>query len=141
MNRIVRDDGFHPDDLENREFVTAETLSAGVEAPVLLRLDCDADPGDLPRHFAWISAIRIHFPNFADGRGFSLAFRLRQLGYEGRIGATGHLIADQYPQARRSGFDEIVIDELLAARQPEPQWLARSAWRTGFYQQHLLRSA
>ena len=141
MNRIVRDDGFHRDDLEHGEFLTLERLEAGVEAPVLLQLEPDADPGDLPRHFAWISGIRIHFPNFTDGRGFSLAARLRQLGYGGRLGAFGHLIADQYSQARRSGFDEVVINELMAARQPESQWLAKSGWRQRSYQAHILRSA
>ena len=141
MGQVVRDDGFHPDDLENCEFVGTERLEAGVEAPVLLQLEADADPDDLQRHFAWISAIRIRFPNFADGRGFSLAARLRQLGFSGRLGACGHLIADQYPQARRSGFDEVVIDELMAVRQPEPQWLAGAHWRRFSYQRHILRSA
>ena len=141
MGRIVRDDGFHPDDLGNCEFVDLERLEAGVEAPVLLLLEADADPGDLQRHFAWISAIRIRFPNFADGRGFSLAARLRQLGYADRLGACGHLIADQYPQARRSGFDEVVFDALMAVRQPEPQWLAGAGWRRFSYQRRILRSA
>ncbi len=138
MSFIVRDDGFHPDDLEGCEFASVGQLDAGVEAPVLLQLEPDADPVELPRHFPWISAIRIRFPDFNDGRGFSLAFRLRQLGFAGRLGANGHLIADQYPLARRSGFDEVVIDAARAARQPEPQWLSRSGWRQATYQQRLL---
>lgn len=141
MSRIVRDDGFHADDLEGLEFVSVEQLNAGVEAPVVLKLEADADPSDLPRQFPWISSIRISFPNFSDGRGFSLAFRLRQLGFSGRLSACGPLISDQYPLARRSGFDEVVIDDLMARRQPEPHWLAKANWRQQSYQQQLLRSA
>jgi len=139
MHVLVRDDGFHPDDLGSVAFITLDRLARGVESPVPLMLESDDDPAELPVYFPWISAIRIRFPSFDDGRGFSLAVRLRQLGYQGRLGATGHLISDQYPQARRSGFDEVVIDELMAARQPEPHWLAKSAWKSGDYQQHLLQ--
>ena len=141
MGRIVRDDGFHADDLAGLEFVTVELLNAGVEGPVLLQLEADADPGDLRRHFPRIFVIRIRFPSFSDGRGFSLAYRLRQLGFSGRLSASGPLISDQYPLARRSGFDEVVIDDLMAKRQPEPHWLAKANWRQRSYQQQLLRRA
>ncbi len=69
-----------------------------------------------------VSAIRIPFPSFADGRGFSIAKRLRQMGYEGLLRAKGHILADQYPLALRSGFDEIELLAPLAGRQPERQW-------------------
>ena len=39
--------------------------------------------------------------------------------------------------ARRVGFDEVEIDESLAARQPEDQWLARANWRDNWYQARL----
>jgi|GEM_PF-516560 len=48
--------------------------------------------------------------------------------------AKGHVIADQYAMARRSGFDEIEIDNALAARQPEAQWVYRANWRDHDYQ-------
>jgi uncharacterized protein (DUF934 family) len=83
--------------------------------------------------------IRIHFPSFADGRGFTLARQLRQMGYTGRLRAYGHVLADQYAMARRSGFDEVAIDDDLAARQPEDQWLARANWQAHDYQARLGR--
>jgi uncharacterized protein (DUF934 family) len=49
----------------------------------------------------------------------------------------GHVLADQYGMARRVGFDEVEIDEGLAQRQPEDQWLARANWREHFYQGRL----
>lgn len=68
------------------------------------------------------SAIAIPFPSFADGRGFSIAQRLRRLGFTGTLRARGHVLADQYPLALRSGFDEVEISDELAARQGEAQW-------------------
>jgi uncharacterized protein (DUF934 family) len=51
--------------------------------------------------------------------------------------AKGHVLADQYAMARRSGFDEIEIDDALAARQPEEQWLYRADWQNHHYQARL----
>ena len=84
--------------------------------------------------------IRIPFPDFNDGRGFSLAKRLRQLGYEGVLRAQGYLIADQYRMARLSGFDEIEIDDLLAARQPEWLWQSQVMKKNLSYQERLLKT-
>ena len=82
-------------------------------------------------------AIRIDFPAFADGRGFTLARRLRLLGFAGRLRAAGHLLPDQYAMARRSGFDEVEISDDIAARQPESHWLRRADWRAHDYQSRL----
>jgi phosphoadenosine phosphosulfate reductase len=108
---LVRDDGFHP-------------RSGEPEAS----LAPDTDPATLADHLG-LSLIAVEFPAFTDGRGFTLARRLRELGYKGRLRATGKLIADQYAMARRVGIDEVEIGPDLAARQPEEQWLARADWR------------
>ena len=77
----------------------------------------------MPPH---LRLIRIDFPSFADGRGFTLARLIRLLGFMGRLRAKGHVIADQYAMARRLGFDEIEISPDLAKRQPEEHWLFRA---------------
>ena len=81
--------------------------------------------------------VRIDFPSSADGRGFTLAAMLRRAGYKGRLRAKGHVLADQYAMARRSGFDEVEIDEALATRQPEDQWQFRADWQNHNYQARL----
>jgi uncharacterized protein (DUF934 family) len=87
---------------------------------------------ELPNNFdiealdPWIRRlvlVSVLFPKSADGRGFSMATRLRRLGFKGELRATGHLIADQYALARSCGFDTVEIPEALAARQPEPHWM------------------
>jgi uncharacterized protein (DUF934 family) len=117
---IMRDDGFHRDDwagpvLEIAAEGRPESLAELLAAPVL----------------------RLRFAAFSDGRGFTLARRLRAAGYAGRLRAAGPLLADQYAMARRSGFDEVEISPELAARQPEAQWHARANWRENDYQTRL----
>lgn len=121
---LVTDNGFQPDPHANTDFLPLNAAeSGGGDHPLALALANDADPRAVARHFGYIEVIAVDFPHFADGRGFSLARRLRLLGYQGRLRAKGHLIADQYPMARACGFDEVEVPEELAARQPEVQWI------------------
>jgi uncharacterized protein (DUF934 family) len=130
MTVIVRDDGFHPED-----WAAGFAPPAANAAPRGLDLGPDADIAALD--LSGVEAIRIAFQKFSDGRGFTLARRLRDAGFSGRLRAKGHVIADQYAMARRSGFDEVEIDADLAARQPEAQWLARANWRAHDYRSRL----
>ena len=135
MSIIVTDTGFEADDWTHG-FTAPENLAAN--APVIsIDLASDTDPDMLAGRIDAIDMIRVDFPSFADGRGFTIARRLRLMGYQGRLRAKGHVIADQYAMARRSGFDEVEISEDLAARQPEDQWLARAEWRAHDYQSRL----
>ncbi|GFE64034.1 DUF934 domain-containing protein [Litoreibacter roseus] len=137
MSVIVSDAGFKPDDWDY-DFIALEDLPANHAGPVLsIDLPSDADPNTLSNRLAEIDMIRIDFPSFADGRGFTIARRLRLMGFEGRLRAKGHVIADQYAMARRSGFDDVEIDEDLARRQPENQWRDRAGWQTHDYQSRL----
>lgn len=132
---IVTDTGFAPDDLD-AAFAPSDALPDG---PVAIDVASDADLTPVLDRLADATAIRVAFPSFADGRGFTIARRLRRAGYAGRLRAEGHLIADQYAMARRCGFDEVEIDAARAARQPEAQWLARADWRAQDYQARLGR--
>jgi len=121
---IVTDNGFADDQAAAPLLSLTALESGGGEAGAGLEIPNDIDARELAPHFNKVDLIAIAFPNFADGRGFSLARRLRALGYRGRLRAKGHVIADQYPMARACGFDEVQIDETLARRQPEAHWLA-----------------
>jgi uncharacterized protein (DUF934 family) len=133
MTVIVTDTGFAPD-THARGFSALEALT---DASGSVDLPSDADPRALTSYLDGLSMIRVDFPSFADGRGFSIARALRRMGYAGRLRARGHVLADQYAMARRSGFDEVEIDDVLAARQPEAQWLARADWRAHDYRSRL----
>ncbi|MDG4650051.1 DUF934 domain-containing protein [Roseibacterium sp. SDUM158017] len=97
----------------------------------------DDDVAALAGRLEGIGLIRVAFGSFADGRGFTVARRLRAMGYAGRLRACGHVLADQYAMARRAGFDEVEIGAVLAARQDEAQWRARADWREGDYRARL----
>jgi uncharacterized protein (DUF934 family) len=137
MSVIVTDAGFGADDWSHG-FRTVEQLPANDDEPVIaVDLSSDADLSTLVGRLAAIDLIRIDFPSFADGRGFTLARNLRRMGFQGRLRARGHVIADQYAMARRAGFDEVEISDDLARRQPQDQWLRRAGWRAHDYQARL----
>ncbi len=136
MSVIVTDSGFGADDWQGR-YITADQPAANDCGSVALDLDPDAQVEALADKLDAVKLVRVAFPSFADGRGFSIARRLRLMGYQGRLRAAGHVIADQYVMARRSGFDEVEISDDLAKRQPEPQWQARANWRAHDYQSRL----
>lgn len=123
---IVRDTGFTPDD-----------WTKGFEGADVLDLTSDANIDAYLDTLGSITLIRVDFPSFADGRGFTLARLLRLKGYSGRLRAKGHILADQYAMARRAGFDEVEISAELAARQPEDQWVSRADWQAHDYQSRL----
>ncbi len=83
----------------------------------------DTDSDALKPWFARVALISVLFPKSADGRGFSIATKLRRLGFGGELRATGHLIADQYALARGCGFDTVEISDAQAVRQPEAHWV------------------
>lgn len=133
MTVIVTDTGFAPDGF-NGGFVALEEAPNGAPA---LDLPSDTDPATLTGRLDGVEAIRVDFPSFADGRGFTIARQLRLMGFTGRLRARGHVIADQYAMARRAGFDEVEISDELAARQPEDQWTFRANWQAHDYQARL----
>lgn len=140
MSIIVNDEGFSvegdaPQALELKHLRRSDTGGHTVTVP------SDTQAEELKDFLNQTVTVRIEFPSFADGRGFSLAKRLRLMGYKGRIRAAGHVLADQYPNARRSGFDDVEISEDLAKRQPEAQWLAHANWADHDYQARLRRAS
>ncbi len=133
MTVIVKDTGFGPDDW-TLGYIAMGDMSASSPSAHAVDVPSDADPELLRFLLDQVDLIRIDFPSFADGRGFTIARRLRLMNYQGRLRAKGHVIADQYAMARRSGFDEVEIDADLATRQPEAQWMSRANWRENDYQ-------
>jgi len=121
---------------EPAAFVRPEALAhALADGAVALDLDAAADIAALAPHLPRLGLIRIAFAGLADGRGFSLARRLRLLGHRGRLRALGPLIPDQRAALLGCGFDEVELAaELLdrqggsgawAARPSEPPFLRR----------------
>lgn len=99
-----------------------------------LHLSNDVEGREAAAWFDRVALISVDFPSFADGRGFSLGKRLRALGFNGRLRASGPLIADQYAYLRACGFDEVETPLRVSNRQPEAHWKAAAAAISTGYQ-------
>ena len=60
-----------------------------------------------------VRLVEVDFPKFRDGRGFSSARILREMGYTGEIKATGDVLLDLVYFMRRCGFDSFAPDAPL----------------------------
>lgn len=85
--------------------------------PVGVWLKPDDDPQALAGDVESLALIAVHFPKFADGRGYSTAVLLRtRLGYRGELRAFGDVGRDQLFYLQRVGFDAF---SLASHRDPE----------------------
>ncbi|MBO9477746.1 DUF934 domain-containing protein [Shimia sp. R11_0] len=130
MTVLITDEGFGTDDW-TLGFSPLDDAANDVAA---LDVPSDTDPADVIDRLSGVQMVRVDFPSFADGRGFTIARQLRLAGFTGRLRAKGHVISDQYAMARRCGFDEIEISDELAQRQPESEWNFRADWQAHDYQ-------
>ncbi len=106
-------------------------------APLGLAVAGDAPVCAVEPYFGQVELISVRFPSFSDGRGFSLAKRLRRAGFAGTLRASGPLIADQFAEALACGFDEVWLPDQMAERQPVDQWMkakdiVRDHYQTGY---------
>ncbi len=69
-------------------------------------LEPGEDPALLAEHFAHLSLLAVDFPQFTDGRGYSIARLLRErYGWRGELRAIGDILRDQLFYLARCGFD------------------------------------
>lgn len=142
MSVIVTDSGFGADGFRGPLLDWDVATQSGWQPPTGFGLDVpNTVSAEQLRPFFDAALIRVSFPSFADGRGFTIARTLRLTGYAGLLRAAGHVLADQFAMARRCGFDEVEISDELAARQPQDQWLFRADWRAHDYQARLRGAA
>ncbi len=141
MSVIISDAGFTPDTFAADGFTgdaaTLDSIADQSGGHLALNVTGTTPFAEILPHLGRLALIRIAFPAFSDGRGFTLARRLRLAGYKGALRAQGHVIADQYAMARRAGFDAVEISDELAARQPAAHWQFRANWQAHDYQSRL----
>lgn len=92
-----------------RWIAAREALRARPDA-LGVRLEPDDDPARLTADFDRLEMIAIRFPQFTDGRGYSLARLLRErLGWRGELRAVGDVQRDQLAYLSRVGFDSFSL--------------------------------
>lgn len=128
MRKIIRDKAIVQDDwnvltLAEGETAEAVNVPAGrqivplavwlAQKPALsARTDVgvwiasDERPETLKDDISALPLIAVDFPNFADGRGYSIAYNLRaRLGFTGELRAIGDVLRDQLFYMQRVGFN------------------------------------
>ncbi|HYD25872.1 MAG TPA: DUF934 domain-containing protein [Croceibacterium sp.] len=90
----------------------AVSLDAFLDQPdaCSVRVEAGDDVRRLAPALDRIRLIEVDFPKFRDGRGFSSARVLREMGYTGEIKATGDVLVDLVFFMRRCGFDSFAPD-------------------------------
>ncbi|HEV2977453.1 MAG TPA: DUF934 domain-containing protein [Casimicrobiaceae bacterium] len=70
----------------------------------------DADPQALASDIGSLPLIAVDFPQFTDGRGYSIARTLRsQYGFAGELRAIGEVLRDQLFYLRQCGFNAFAV--------------------------------
>lgn len=105
-------------------------------------------PEVLQEDIARFAVIAVDFPKFADGRGYTIAYLLRErLGFKGELRAIGDVLRDQLYYMQRVGFDSFAVrsdkdineaikglsdfSEVYQASSDQPQPLFRRVSRGG----------
>lgn len=74
------------------------------------------DLNSVSEHFSNWPLIAIDFPKFTDGRGYSIAWRLRNhYRYDGELRAIGNVLVDQLFFMLRVGFDTLALDPKVSS--------------------------
>jgi uncharacterized protein (DUF934 family) len=84
-----------------------------------------------------LSLVVLSFPSFTDGRAYSIARQLRELGFAGELRAAGNVLPDQLQFMRQVGFDSFDVSE----RFPPALWLRSFRQMSLAYQRGLYRGA
>lgn len=125
------DDGAYPEIAEAGDIIVPLDLWLARKTELLQRkgqcgvwLDSDDFPESIADDLPSLPLVAINFPQFADGRGYSIARLLRErYGYTGELRAIGDVLRDQIFYLHRCGFnafevrsDKSIEDALTAFR-------------------------
>jgi uncharacterized protein (DUF934 family) len=75
------------------------------------------DPAEFANDLQYFSMVAINIPVFTDGRGYSLAKKLREShGYTKEIRAVGDILPDQALYLTRVGFNALELNDKASAQ-------------------------
>ncbi len=90
----------------------AQKTTLAARGDIGVWLASDERPEQLKEDAKSLPLIAVDFPNFADGRGYSIAYNLRaRVGYEGELRAIGDVLRDQMFYMSRVGFNAFATRE------------------------------
>lgn len=104
MPKLIKN-GTIVEDSREDELLTPQELAVAEGGQLAVILQPDQPPSIIADRLDELSLVAINFPAFTDGRGFSTARELRELGFSGEIRAMGFFIRDQLFYMQRCGFN------------------------------------
>ncbi len=108
MPEIYTTNGFLSDTAPEAVSLADFLAAPGNISAVVLEPDSRLEA--LEPYLGQLAVISVRFPKYADGRGYSLAARLRlHYNYQGKLRAVGDVLTDQIQYFFRQGFDELVV--------------------------------
>ena len=112
MPRLIKD-GQIVEDSWSGDLLDLEELNAqaGDSKGLAVQLEPDQPPSAIEVDLDRLDLVAINFPAFMDGRGFSYARELRELGFTGEIRAVGSFIRDQIFYLQRCGFNAFELED------------------------------
>ena len=91
-------------------------------------LDSDEDPAQIADNLGCFDVVAVNFPQFTDGRGYSIARLLRErYGWKGELRAIGDVQRDQLFYLSRCGFDAFLLNDGQDAPQGDSLRSAQAA--------------
>jgi uncharacterized protein (DUF934 family) len=80
------------------------------DLPLGAWLEGQEEPAQIAEDLPRLAVVAIHFPRFADGRGYSSAYLLRtRYRYQGELRAIGDVLRDQLFYLKRVGFNSFAV--------------------------------
>lgn len=116
----LADDGSLPEIPADGDIIVPLALWQASSSELLVRsggrlgvwLDSDEEPAQIADHLGCFEVIAVNFPQFTDGRGYSIARLLRERhGWKGELRAIGDIQRDQLFYLSRCGFDAFLLRE------------------------------
>ncbi len=92
-------------------------IAEGTPAGAAVEVPGDGDLDGLYETLTTAATIVVVLPSFVDGRAFSHARKLRDLGFDGALLATGDVLADQWQFLKRCGFSGLLDSSLASTAQ------------------------
>ncbi|GAB4571427.1 MAG: hypothetical protein Tsb008_02400 [Rhodothalassiaceae bacterium] len=110
-------------------FAKERSILRATGRPVGLVVDGGTAAVDIAPFLGEIALLAIEFAKFSDGRGFSLATRIRRHhGFAGEIRALGALIPDHAEFLLRSGVTSVALADGLAVERFRKRLRLYSVW-------------
>ena len=107
--------------MRSNEYLLEDWVEIGKPSGAAVTLCGDEDLEPHLEALTAVTKITVQFPAFMDGRGFSVARKLRERGFAGDLLAAGDVLPDQWQFLERCGFSGLADSAVAQKAQTLPR--------------------